>query len=102
MPRAAHHDRSATQHGEGDGVERPGLDPLPHPRRAQPAAQLSGGLSGEREGQGVTRLGGPGGDAVGDAPGEHPRLARACRGDDGDECRRRRHGRPLFHVEIAK
>ena len=75
---------------------------LAHPGGAESAAQLAGGLSRERQGQGVAGLGRPGGDAVGDPPGEHAGLAGAGGGDDGDERRRRRDRRPLFGVEITE
>ena len=73
------------QEAEGDAVERAGFDVVADAGAQQPAAQLAGGLAGERQRQRVAGVGGADLDAVGDAPGEHPRLARPGAGDDGDE-----------------
>ena len=91
-----------SHHAEGDGVERARLDRLAESRVAEAAAQLAGGLTGERQRQRVAGVGGAGGDPIGDAAGEHAGLARSGGGDDGDERRRRRDRRPLFGVEVAE
>ena len=91
-----------SHHAEGDGVERAGLDRLAKPGGAKPPAQLAGSLAGERQRQRVAGVGGTSGHAIGDAAGQHSRLARAGGGDDGDERRRCRDGRPLVGVEVAE
>ena len=48
------------QDAERHGVERAGFDVVAQPEATQPAAQLAGGLAGERQGQRVTGVGGAG------------------------------------------
>ena len=55
----------------------PWPDQLGHPR-----AHLVGGLVGEGDGQDLPGFGVAGGDEVGDAPGQHPGLARSGAGHD--------------------
>ena len=92
------------EHARAGGVEGH------HPHRAHAAAHQQLGavahlprrLVGERDGQDLVGLGGVGGHQVGDAVGEHARLARARAGEDelrpgpvGD-------GLPLGLVEAAE
>ena len=63
------------QHATGDGVERAGGRPPAQPQPSEALAELSGGLAGERERHGVPLIGRAGGNAVGEPPGEHPRLS---------------------------
>ena len=51
----------------------------------QPAPELARRLAGERQDERVRLVGGARRDAVGDAPGEHSRLARAGAGDHRDQ-----------------
>ena len=83
-------------------VERAGVDPFADPRAVEPAAQLARGLAGERQHERVPGLGGTGDDAVGDAAGEHPGLARSGAGDHGDETGFGGDGPTLIGVEIVE
>ncbi len=72
------------QDAQAGGVER--RDPHLLGRRSHqlghPGAHLVGGLVGERDGEDPPRRRVPGGQEVGDAAREDPRLARAGPGDD--------------------
>lgn len=88
-----------TEQPEQDGVERSGLDALAEPEWWQPSTQFSCGLPRERQHQGVAGERAPRRDAVSDASGEHPRLARTRPRDHGHQRRRGGHGAPLIGVE---
>jgi hypothetical protein len=67
-------------------VERAGLDALAQAEAGEPAPKFAGGLAREREDERVARPSAvPVEDAVGDTPGQHPRLAGAGAGDHGHQ-----------------
>ena len=72
----------ASQLGIGHGVEGAGPHRGGHPQPGQPLAQLTGGLAGEGDDEGV--LGRPAAveGPAGDAAGEHPGLAGSGPGHD--------------------
>ena len=85
-----------------DVVERPGPDPvgLLADQGFEPADHLPRRASGE--GHQHDRLGGhAGGDQVGDAEGDHPRLARSRPGQDQVVAVGRGHRCPLRLVQLA-
>ena len=67
---------------ERDGVERAGCDGVAQTERTKTSIELAGGLAREGEGEHVARIDDACGAAVGDASGEHPRLAGAGAGED--------------------
>ena len=70
--------------------------------RAEAVAQLARGLAGEGEGEDVAGVGVAGLDPPGDAPGQHPGLARPGRRQDGQGPRRRGHRPALRVVEVVE
>ena len=68
--------------GVGDGVERAGGDRVPQPETAQPAGELDRRLAGEGHGEDLAGVVVADRHPVGDASGQHPRLARAGAGED--------------------
>ena len=76
-------DGTVTQQPQRDAVERARLDGLVDLEPAQPAAQLTGGIAGERECNHVLRLGVSLFDPVGDPAGQDRCLPRAGGGHDG-------------------
>ncbi len=67
---------AGAQLGVGDGVERAGGEVVAQAKIAEPMGELAGGFAGEGEGQHVAGIEVVRGGSPGDAPGEHPRLAR--------------------------
>ncbi len=65
----------------------------------QPVLHLRGSLVGEGDGQDLVGCGIPGGDQVGDAPSEHPGLARAGAGDHQQRAATVCHRPPLGLVQ---
>ncbi len=92
---------SLLEHPEHHRVECAGLDVFADAEPVQSLAHLAGGLAGERERQRVAWVGGVGGDAVGDAPREHARLARSGAGDHRDQVRFGRDRGALVGVQIG-
>ena len=70
--------------GQGGGVEGAGRDLVAQAESPLASSQLDRGLAGEGEGEDPSRVGLASEDPPGDAPGQHPGLARSGPGQDDD------------------